>query len=111
MVALVHYIKAKDANIPEAYLNLGFLYHYGLGTPIDDEKAFEYFSLAARHDLPQAQYHLGLLYQDGKWVSKDKIESAYWLDKASKHGIEEAELMIQALAMREPEDVDLYITN
>ena len=67
--------------------------------------------MAARHDLPQAQYHLGLLYYDSKWLLQDKRQSAYWLDKASKNGIQEAELMIQALAMREPEDADLYISN
>ena len=67
--------------------------------------------VAAHHDLPQAQYHLGLLYQDGEWVPQDKTQSAYWLEKASKQGIQEAELMIQALAMREPEDVNLYIAN
>ena len=79
--------------------------------PVDEKKSFEYFTVAAKHNLPQAQYHLGVLYRDGNWVVQDKTKSLYWFDKASHQGLPEADLMIQDLAMREPDDVDLYVTN
>ena len=105
-----HYMKACKS-IPEADLNIAFLHHYGLGTSVNHVKSFEYFTKAAKHNFPQAQYHLGLIYQNGQPVKKDLEQANYWFEKAAEQNLDEAKLMTAALALREPNDIDLYIVN
>jgi TPR repeat protein len=104
-------MKASVNSIPEADLNIAFLHHYGLGTSVNLDKSFEYFTKAAKHNFPQAQYHLGLLYKNGQSVAKDLDQANYWFEKAAVQNLDEAKLMTAALALREPNDVDLYIVD
>ena len=100
-LARQHYLKAVQADIAEADLNLGFLYYYGLGVSVNSSVAFEYFKTAAKKDLPQAHYHLGLIYKDGNGVQKDNLVASQWFKKASSLGVVEATSMIKEITMRE----------
>ena len=42
---------------------------------------------------------------------KDLDQANYWFEKAAEQNLDEAKLMTAALALREPNDVDLYIAN
>ena len=92
-------------------MNLGFLYHYGLGTPVDNKKAFKYFDKAASQGLSQAEYHLGIHYRDGRGVRKNSDIANYWFRKAKANGLIEINHINQSFAVREPDDVHLYVKN
>jgi TPR repeat protein len=101
VLARQHYLKAVQAEIAEAELNLGFLYYYGLGVPVNPSVAFEYFKIASKKDLPQAHYHLGLIYKDGNGVQKDDLVANQWFKRASSLGVIEAASMVKQISMRE----------
>ena len=61
--------------------------------------------------MPQAEYHLGLLYQNGQWVEKSLDQAAFWFDKAAQQNLSEAKLILSELAIKEPDDVELYVAN
>ena len=104
-----YYLKAISNKIPETYLNLGFLYHYGLGIPVDDNKAFDYFDKAANKGIAQAQYHLGIHYRDGRAVNKNITVADYWFNKANANGLFSDKVKNENFALREPVDVHLYV--
>ena len=87
------------------------MYHYGLGTPVDNKKAFEYFNKAAAKELVQAEYHMGIHYRDGRWVEKNNDKAAHWFHKAENSGLIKPQLLSESFSMREPEDVQLYVAN
>ena len=51
-----------------AQYNLGVMYIYGAGVPLDDAKAVEWFRDAAKQGFAEAQNHLGLMYGEGRGV-------------------------------------------
>ena len=85
------------------------MYHYGLGTPVDNDKAFEYFDKAASQGIHQAEYHLGIHYRDGRGVTKNNDIANYWFKKAKAKDLKEKDYINDSFAFREPGDVDLYI--
>ena len=111
VVAERYYLQSISPKIPETFLNLGFLYHYGLGTPVDNKKAFEYFDKAATQGLSQAEYHLGIHYRDGRGVRKNSDIANYWFRKAKANGLIETDHLNESFAIREPDDVHLYVQN
>jgi len=95
-------------NIPEVYVNLGFIYHYGLGTYVDDQLANDFFIKAAKHRIPQAEYHLGIIYRDGRGVAKNLAKADQWFQRARQQGVWEADEVLKTLAFKEPDDVYAY---
>ena len=87
------------------------MYHYGLGTSVDNQKAFTYFTKAAQDGFPQAEYHLGIIYEKGLWVKKDIDQAILWFEKAADQNLTEAQLIMSERLIREPDDVGLYVKN
>ncbi len=69
-------------------------YHFGLGVPIDEKKAFQLLNAAAEMGHDGAQLDLGNIYWDGKgnsdppWTAarQDYAKAAKWYLAAAKRG-------------------------
>lgn len=81
--ALKYYHKAVEQGSVAAEYDLGLIYLYGQGVPIDYIEAEKWFHKAADHGLPSAQYFLGLMYHEGQGITKNYTESFKWLKKAA----------------------------
>ena len=69
-----------DAN---GLYNLGMCHLRGLGTPQDDQSAFNCFRSAAEKGHPEAINNVGLFYREGRVVEKDPKLSAQWFEKSA----------------------------
>ena len=52
-----------------------------------------------------------IIINSDSFVKKDLDKANYWFEKAAEQNLDEANLMTAALALREPNDVDLYTAN
>lgn len=68
----------------EAQFNLGTLYTLGLGVPISQEKAVEWFSKAANGYHYEAANTLAKMYLSGVGVKQDQEKAMYWMGWAAK---------------------------
>lgn len=66
----------------DAITNLGYMYMYGKGAPIDYSVAKALFTIGAKKGSIDAYYKLGNLYQSGKGVSQDTSIAMNYYDKA-----------------------------
>ena len=78
--------KAADAGLDRAQHTLAKLYEYGLGTPIDDAKAFHYLSLAGTEGHSKAMYSLGKYHRDGRGTPANSALSIKWFRAAAESG-------------------------
>ena len=58
--------------------NIGRLYQNGLGVPVDEALAAQWFRAAAEGGNPVAQYNLGSLYVRGRGVPQSNRDAHYW---------------------------------
>lgn len=75
--------EAKKIN-PKAYMNLGYMYEKGRGTPIDYEAALKWYKKAADCKYPPALNNIAHMYQKGYGVKKDYKKAVAYLQKAAK---------------------------
>ena len=71
-----------DAN---GLYNLGMCHARGLGTPRDDEKAFDCFRNAAEKGHPDAINNIGWFFREGRIVGKDLELSTKWFKKSADY--------------------------
>ena len=71
-----------DAN---GLYNLGMCHLRGLGTPQDDQSAFNCFRAAAEREHPEAINNIGLFFREGRVVEKDLEMSAKWFEKSASY--------------------------
>lgn len=62
--------------------NLAYIFYYGLGTEVDYEKAYIYFSKAALTGRYEATYKLGDMFRNGYYVEKNDKMTAYLYRRA-----------------------------
>ena len=76
-----------------------FCYLRGVGTAVDEGKAFEYFtkSVAANGGSLKAQYSLGFCYEKGHGILHSKRKAIEWYTKAAEQGHEEARKALERL--------------
>jgi TPR repeat protein len=65
---------------------LGFCYEKGIGTNIDEQKAFELYQKAANLEYARGIYNLGYCYEEGIGTSIDKQKAHELYQKAVKLG-------------------------
>lgn len=75
-----------DLNDPRAEAGLGFMYHRGLGVPVDGAKAAQYLLKAAEQGQPEGQLMLGTLYYYGKGVPQSYVHAYAWCELAQGFG-------------------------
>lgn len=71
-----------DAN---GLYNLGMCHMRGLGTPIDEQSAFNCFRAAAEKEHPEAINNIGAFFREGKVVEKDLEMSTKWFEKSASY--------------------------
>ncbi len=71
-----------DAN---GLYNLGMCHLRGLGTPQDDQSAFNCFRSAAEKEHPEAINNIGLFFREGRVVDKDLELSTKWFEKSASY--------------------------
>ncbi len=77
------YKEAAETGNLNAQFQLGYCYSHGIGTEVNNERAFESYKIAAKRGHNIAQYNLALLYEN---VKKDLNEAFYWYNKAIENG-------------------------
>lgn len=84
----------------DALTHLGVIYHMGLGTEKDLEKAFTYYEQAAKQNHAPAQYNLGLLYQSGLGTKQDYSTAYHYFTLAAKQEHHKAKLAAEILLIK-----------
>jgi TPR repeat protein len=74
---------AADANILEAYNNLGYHTYYGLGVEQNPQEGIRLWQIAANNGFAESQIHLSDAYFDGYVFPKDLIEAYAWAKAAA----------------------------
>jgi TPR repeat protein len=95
------------AEEPRAQAGLGFMYHRGLGVPLDDGQAAYWLTKAAEHGQADAQLTLGTLYFYGKGVPQSYIQAYAWCDLAQTGGAADASLCRDAALQSLPTEEDM----
>lgn len=66
----------------DAITNLGYMYLYGKGAPIDYTAALAFYQMGAKKGSIDAHYKLGNIYQSGKGVPQDNNKALTYYDAA-----------------------------
>lgn len=80
------YSMATDQGDRSAMYNLGRCYQNGTGVPKDIEKAFEWYTQAAKQEHADAQYELSCIYLN----REDRETELHWLRLAADNGSDKA---------------------
>jgi uncharacterized protein len=101
--AVKWYRKAADQGNAEGQVNLGLLYHKGVGVPKDNAEAVKWCRKAAEQGNARGQYWLGFIYFFG-WYDdiernmtqeqEDYAEAVKWYRKAADQGYSIAQLCL-----------------
>lgn len=75
-------IQSHEMGNVEATYNLGICYHYGFGSDVNLEKAFELYLESAKAGYGKGMELVGRFYNQGIFVRKDRTQAEYWLHKA-----------------------------
>ena len=70
----------------EAMNGLGQIYIQGIGVPINNTLAIEWFEKAAQNGYAKAYYNLAVLYREGVSLPKDLPKAVAYFEKAAKAG-------------------------
>jgi Sel1 repeat len=73
------------------------IFYQGKG---NDEKAAQWYTLAAQQDHSSAQYKFGLLYRDGKGVEQNMFKAELWFREAANQGNIQAQYELADLYAR-----------
>jgi len=84
--------KAANQGYAPAEYELGRIYLYGRGIPIDYAQALLWERKAAERGDPRAQRDLAYMYERGFGVAADPAQAAEWNRKAAMQGNAEAQL-------------------
>jgi len=71
--------------------NLGLMYKYGNGVPMDTEKATKWIRLSANQGLDIAQNYIGNIYEIGLGVTQDYSEALKWYTLSAEQGYDFAQ--------------------
>lgn len=79
-----------DIGDGDAPVGLGLMYEEGKSTPVDLEKAFYYYSIAAERGNELGQCYLAESYLNGNGVAYNLEKAKYWFEKAAAKGEQRA---------------------
>lgn len=78
-----------EANITEAYLNLGNIYLDGIVIEKDEKRAIEYYQKAADNGLYLAYHNIGRCYYNGLGVKTDEKKAFEYFQISATKGLSE----------------------
>ena len=82
--------KAEQGDVI-AQFNLGFMYDFGRGVPLDKTEAVKWYRKAAEQGLADAQFNLSNMYRNGEGVPQDYTEAVKWYRMAAEQGNADAQ--------------------
>lgn len=85
-LALREWLPLARGGHAEAQLNVAFMYHQGLGVPVDHIVAAQWYLKAAEQGLAEAQAQLAVVYSQGLGVARNYAEAFKWSAKAAEQG-------------------------
>ena len=80
-----------------ADLEMAKKHYFGLGAPIDIDRAYSLFSRSANRGNPESARYLGIMYLRGKGVQKDTNKALEWFTRAAQGGDELAKKNLKTL--------------
>ena len=78
VTAHMEFLRLAEQGNAAAQLNVGFLYHYGLGVEQNHSGAVKWYRKAAEQGLPEAQFSLGTVYESGAGGPRDLVQAYRW---------------------------------
>ena len=84
--AVYWFRKSAEQGNADAHMELGEMYLYGIGVPVDYVEAVRWIRAAAELGHVFAQVNLGRIYADDDLVVEDDLEAARWIRKAAEQG-------------------------
>jgi TPR repeat protein len=91
---------------PRAEAGIGFMYHRGLGVPVDDHEAAVWLRRAAEHGQAEGQLMLGILFYYGRGVPQSFVSAYAWCELAETDGNSDATLCRDAALESMRSDAD-----
>lgn len=88
--ALYNFTEAAQLDHPAALAELSEMHANGLGTPLDNSKAFECALRSAEAGYPQGQFYLADCYMTGMGVEPNEALAYEWLAKSAEQFYPEA---------------------
>ncbi len=79
-------IKASEADFPDAFSLLGWMYEKGIVVPEDSVKALENYERAAMLGNAYSQCKTGICYRDASGVKKNADKAWFWLEMSASQG-------------------------
>jgi TPR repeat protein len=80
-----------DQSYARAQYNLGNMYYFGQGIPVDNAEGRMWWHKAADQGHARAQFNLGNMYYFGEGVAENVAEAVKWYRKAADQGYAEAQ--------------------
>ena len=96
LTAIRSWLPLAEDGMAKAQLNLGHMYHEGLGVDIDYGIALDWYESAAAEGLPEALFNIGLLYQNGSGVEQNLERAIELYTEAEQQGVAAAKYMLGA---------------
>ena len=86
-------VKAEKGDAA-AQTELGHMFEWGNGTPMDWDEAAKWYRKAAEQGNSDAQFNLVYMYAVGMAAAKDETEAVRWYRKEAEHGNGRAQLIL-----------------
>ena len=96
--AYQEWLPLAEQGSPAAQYNLGLLYRYGKGCPIDLEVAADWILQAADAGFLPAQYEMAKMYEAGEGVRRSVVEAHKWYKLAAEQRYKDAKKRKKKLA-------------
>ncbi|CAG8709263.1 10919_t:CDS:1, partial [Ambispora leptoticha] len=74
---------ASECLDPEVQYKIARLYRKGIGTPVDENLAFQWYKKSADNGFNKAKCKLGKCFEKGIGVSKNTRKAVWWYKKAA----------------------------
>jgi len=108
--AIEAYRKASDGDCAPALVNLGYAHDLGMGVPLDQTRAAEFYQRAAELGNPVAAYNLGRKYFTGtNGLPLDWAASQKYLQRAAEDGLLAAQHLLGQLLLEQGKSAEALV--
>ena len=82
-----YHMQAATAGDPRSMMDIGTMYEYGLGVPVDLVQAAQWYERSANYGYGPAQYNFATLLEMGDGGRKDEVEALKFYLLAADQGV------------------------
>jgi TPR repeat protein len=83
-----YHLQAAQAGDPRSMFDLGSMYEFGMGVPVDLRQAAVWYKHAAEYGHPQGAYNLGTMLESGEAGQQDLVEAYKFYKLAADGGFD-----------------------